>query len=76
MIVGDRLLITGGTGFIGRNLVLNAIESGFEIVVLSLNEPSIEKKIEGIEYLQMDITKPIQSRNPLAEPAFDYVVNL
>ena len=70
MIVGDRLLITGGTGFIGRNLVLNALESGFKIVVLSLNEPSIEKKIEGVEYLQMDITKPIQSRKQLAEDFF------
>ena len=74
--MGHRLLIVGGTGFIGRNLVLNALEDGFNIVVLSLNEPSSEKKIEGVDYLQMDITKPIQTSNQLAEYPFDYVVNL
>ena len=56
-----RLLIVGGTGFIGRNLVLNALEKGLNIVVLSLNKPSSQQKIEGVDYLQMDITKPKQS---------------
>ena len=46
MIVGDRLLITGGTGFIGKNLVLKALEHGFDVVVLSLNEPSDKNKID------------------------------
>jgi len=74
--MNDSLLIVGGTGFIGRNLVLSALELGYNIVVLSLNEPSDNKKIEGVEYLQMDITDPIQSRKKLMETSFDYVVNL
>jgi nucleoside-diphosphate-sugar epimerase len=61
--MNDRLLIVGGTGFIGRNLVLNAGEHGFNIVVLSLNEPSDKNKIKNVEYLQMDITKPLQIFN-------------
>ena len=72
----DRLLIVGGTGFIGRNLVLNALEHGFNIVVLSLNEPSNTNKIEGVDYLQMDIAQPIKIRQQLTETPFDYVVNL
>ncbi|SVD74858.1 uncharacterized protein METZ01_LOCUS427712, partial [marine metagenome] len=71
-----RLLIVGGTGFIGRNLVLNALEKGLNIVVLSLNKPSNQQKIEGVDYLQMDITKPLQTSNQLTETPFDYVVNL
>ena len=71
-----RLLIVGGTGFIGRNLILNALEKGLNIVVLSLNKPSNQQKIEGVDYLQMDITKPIQTSNQLTETPFDYVVNL
>ena len=47
-----RLLIVGGTGFIGRNLVLNALEKGLNIVVLSSNKPSNQQKIEGVDYLQ------------------------
>ena len=71
-----RLLIVGGTGFIGRNLVLNALEKGLNIVVVSLNKSSSQQKIEGVDYLQMDITKPIQTSNQLTETPFDYVVNL
>ena len=75
-IIDHRLLIVGGTGFIGRNLVLNALEKGFNIVVLSLNEPSSQQKVEGVDYLQKDITKPIQTSNQLTKTPFDYVVNL
>ena len=64
--MNDRILIVGGTGFIGRNLVLNALEHGFNIVVLSLNEPSNTNKIEGVDYLQMDIAQPIKIRQQLS----------
>jgi len=74
--MNDRLLILGGTGFIGRNLVLNALEHGFNITVVSLNEPSDENKIESVEYLQMDITNSLQTSKQLAEASYDYVVNL
>ena len=32
-----KLLIIGGTGFIGKNLVIKSIESGYSVTVLSLN---------------------------------------
>jgi len=70
------MLIVGGTGFIGRNLVLNALESGYDIVVLSLNEPGVKKRVEGVDYVKVDITQPIEAKEKLAEGAFDYVVNL
>ena len=74
--MSNRMLIVGGTGFIGRNLVLNALESGYDIVVLSLNEPGVKKRVEGVDYVKVDITQPIEAKEKLAEGAFDYVVNL
>ena len=70
----ERLLIVGGSGFIGKELAKLAIKKGFNVVVLSLNPP-VEKKLNGIEYIQADITsiKSLQKKNI---DDIDYVVNL
>ena len=73
--MSERLLVVGGTGFIGRNLVLNAIKHGFEIVVLSLHKPSNNKMVEGVKYIQLDLTQS-ELKKGLLGGSFDYVVNL
>ena len=75
-MMADKLLIVGGTGFIGRNLAINAIKKGLTTIVLSHNEPHIERKIPGVVYLQADITNLMQLREKLSNKTFDYVVNL
>ena len=49
--MSNRLLIVGGTGFIGRNLAIKAVKKGYTTVVLSLNKPNVEQKIGNVEYL-------------------------
>lgn len=71
-----RLLVVGGTGFIGRNLVRRAVRQGYSTVVLSLNEPIAEQKIEGAEYFQADITDLYKLRVQLKNWGFEYIVNL
>jgi nucleoside-diphosphate-sugar epimerase len=75
-VMTERLLIVGGTGFIGRNLIKGAVKQGFDIVVLSLNAPDDKKKISGVVYIQADITDFIQLKNRLPNADFDYVINL
>jgi len=74
--VSERLLIVGGTGFIGNNLALSAVKGGISTTVLSLNCPVAERKIKGIEYLQADVTHLSQLQKQLKNLKFDYVVNL
>ena len=74
--VSERLLIVGGTGFIGRNLALNAVIEGYSTTVLSLNTPDAEQKIERVEYLQADITHFFELQKQLKYLKFEYVVNL
>jgi nucleoside-diphosphate-sugar epimerase len=74
--VSKRLLIVGGTGFIGRNLAFKAVREGFNTFVLSLNAPNDEKKVEGVNYLQADITSLAQLKERLSNTSFEYVINL
>lgn len=69
----DRLLIVGGTGFIGRHLCTEARAHGYAVTSLSTAEPSAP--VPGVRYLTGDI-----SRNPAAAEFlrgldFEYVVN-
>ncbi|MFH1445176.1 MAG: NAD-dependent epimerase/dehydratase family protein [Nanoarchaeota archaeon] len=46
-----KILITGGSGFVGRHLINKLKEEGHEIHVLDIVDPSIE----GVEYHEADI---------------------
>tara|TARA_B100000787_G_C16199329_1_gene303770 strand:+ start:17476 stop:18396 length:921 start_codon:yes stop_codon:yes gene_type:complete len=69
-----KLLVIGGTGFIGSAIVEYAIGLGWLVDSLGLSLPSAEKKKSGVSYLVADITtcstlKIIDSRS------YDYIVN-
>lgn len=70
----EKLLIIGGTGFIGKNLAMNAVESGYHTTVLSLHAP--KQVIEKVDYIQADVTNFEQLQETLSKTTFDYVVNL
>ena len=71
-----RSLIVGGTGFIGKNLAVKAVKHGYNTVVLLLNQPSDLQKVNGVKYLQADITIFTQLKTQLGTANLDYVVNI
>ena len=51
-----KVLVTGGAGFIGTNLIKNLIKKEFEVVSLDdYSTGSISNEINGVKYLKMDI---------------------
>src|SRR3989344_1680602 len=50
-----KILVTGGTGFIGAHLVDKLIELGHDVIVISNKEPKRENK--KTKYAKGDITK-------------------
>jgi len=72
----EKLLIVGGTGFIGMNLTQKAVESDFSITVLSSTFPNNSGKVSQAEYLQADISNLDQLKKIFKNRKFDYVVNL
>jgi nucleoside-diphosphate-sugar epimerase len=75
-LVSDTLLIIGGTGFIGRKLALRAVKIGFKVIVLSLNKPTLEQKVNHIQYIQVDIADSNLLFIKLSSVSCDYIVNL
>lgn|SRR3990167_2364390 len=72
-VVIKRLLIVGGTGFIGSHLCQKALEQRYAVTVISLREPT--KKSSEIEYLTVDLNDLDAMQHLLRERSFEYVVN-
>jgi len=48
-----KILVTGGTGLIGRPLVEMLVERGAQVTVVSLDDPSLAPK--GVEFVRADL---------------------
>ena len=49
-----KILVLGGTGYVGSNVVANAAARGHEVISVSRNLPGFQR--EGVQYLQSSIT--------------------
>ena len=70
-----KILITGGTGFIGYHLAKKCIKLNWEVTSLSTNKPIKLRKIKKVKYIVADISSKKKIKNKI-KLNFDYVVNL
>ena len=68
-----KVLVTGGSGFIGSNLVDELVEQGFEVCVLDMCKPNY--KNDKAKYYILEITSDDVEKIFLQEKP-DYVVHL
>ena len=71
-----KILIIGGTGFIGYHLSKRCLKLNWAITSISLNRPKKIRKLKNIKYLRCNISKKKKLDNLLKNKKFDYVVNL
>jgi len=72
----DKLLIIGGTGFIGQHVVKMALKKGFNVTVLTKNNHNANDKLDGVIYIAVDIGNKVSLLSNLKIKVFDYVINL
>ncbi len=72
MFDGQRVLVTGGTGMIGRQLVAMLVERGANVRVVSREEP--DETFPKVEFVNADLTKADACRDACA--GMDYVFHL
>lgn len=70
-----KILITGGTGFIGYHLALECLKRDFVVESLSTKKPSKQRKLKNVKYLICDVSNK-KKLNKILNSNFDYVVNL
>ena len=74
MVKNSKILVAGGTGFIGSNLIPELISKGNEVISLS-NFPNKKKRINKVVYISHDLTKPFEEKEVKFFSDVDYVVN-
>ncbi len=52
-----RALVTGGTGFLGRNLVERLVAAGWRVFVLK-RSAGVERGVEGVSFVRGDLADP------------------
>ena len=71
-----RLLVVGGSGFIGHHIVNHAAGLGWDVTSLSLtSRPGGEGISSGVRYVAADLAKGDALKKVLGEASFEYVVN-
>ena len=70
-----RLLVIGGTGFIGHHLLKSVQQKGWQMTSVSLNSPTKERFVDGTHYLHFDMADQSLVKKHL-DKDFDYIVNL
>ncbi len=74
-MIKKKILITGGTGFIGYHLAKRCLSLNWSVTSLSNNKPPKKRKLSNVRYIICDITKK-KSLFDKVQKKFDYVVNL
>ena len=70
-----KILITGGTGFIGNHLIKECLKKGWKTYSLSSKKVDKKDKIKRVKYFFIDVRNKNKLIN-LKKYKFDYVVNL
>jgi nucleoside-diphosphate-sugar epimerase len=69
-----KILIIGGTGFLGYHLAKKCIEKKWNVTSISTNKPKKIRFLSKVKYLIQDISKK-KLINKLIKQNYDYVVN-
>ncbi len=70
-----KILIVGGTGFIGYHLGKKILAKGWKITSISTKPPPKKRFLPKVKYIFCDITKK-KSLESSIKMSFDYIVNL
>ena len=71
----EKILVVGGTGFIGYHVLKNIHSKKYLRYSLSKNKPTREKRLKHVRYLYSDITNYKDLKKKLSID-FDHVINL
>ncbi len=69
-----KMLIIGGTGFLGYNLAKTALKKNWRVTSVSINSPKKTKLLKKVKYIFCDISKKDTLKQKIKEN-FSFVIN-
>lgn len=75
MVRNSKILVSGGSGFIGKNLISELISKGNEITSISKERKTIQNPSKNIDFVFHDLTKPMNKNMIKKLSNIDYVIN-
>jgi uncharacterized protein len=69
-----KILITGGTGFVGTRLTSRLLQEGYSVTIMSRSLKETDKTPPGVSYLQADPTQKGPWQDKVKD--FDAIINL
>ena len=71
----EKILIPGGTGFLGHHLCSFFKKKGWVVHSISKSNPKKKRKIKGVKYILCDVSNRLKLIKKL-DYRYDYIVNL
>ena len=71
-----KILVIGGTGFIGFHLIKKLIKKNYNIHSISTNKPNKYRNIKGVKYILSDISDLSKLKKDINKDIYEYVINL
>tara|TARA_Y100000590_G_C15652288_1_gene989273 strand:- start:522 stop:917 length:396 start_codon:yes stop_codon:yes gene_type:complete len=69
-----RILVVGGTGFIGYHIAKKALEKKFQVTSISLKKPKKRRYLRGVKYIFVDLIN-YKLLKKKVKGDFEYIVN-
>ena len=75
MVKNSKIIVAGGSGFIGANLISELISNGNEVISISRNKIQIKRKVKNAKYIFHDLNKPIRKNFLEKFKEVEYIIN-
>ena len=75
MVKNSKIIVAGGTGFIGANLISELISNDNEVISISKNKNALKRKVKNAKYIFHDLRQPIKENMHEDFEDVDYIIN-
>ena len=75
MVKNSKIIVAGGSGFIGSNLISELISNGNEVISISKNENNLKRRVKNARYIFHDLKKPIKEKLRGDFSDVEYIIN-
>ena len=75
MVNNSKIIVAGGSGFIGANLISELISNGNEVISISRNKNQIKRKFKNVKYISHDLNKPLRKTFLEKFKEVEYIIN-